>query len=122
MALRDLTDPSKRYVKAAVLPKVRDSELALLELRLQMQKDLKEPYSLGHVGGYDLTAVAEYSLTARVLSTRRYRYEKGCDLAPIDHFLGGIQRGQAYIGGHLQRPARVRVAPDKNLEMDVSLE
>jgi hypothetical protein len=29
-----------------VLPKVRDSELALLELRLQMQRDLKEPYSL----------------------------------------------------------------------------
>lgn len=46
VALRDLTDPNKRYVKAAVLPKVRDSELALLELRLQMQKDLKEPYSV----------------------------------------------------------------------------
>jgi hypothetical protein len=47
VALRDLTDPKKRYVKAAVLPEnVRDSELALLELRLQMQKDLKEPYSL----------------------------------------------------------------------------
>jgi hypothetical protein len=47
VALRDLTDPKKRYVKAAVLPdNVRDSEIALLELRLQMQKDLKEPYSL----------------------------------------------------------------------------
>lgn len=47
VALRDLTDPHKRYVKAAVLPdNVRDAELALLELRLQMQKDLKEPYSL----------------------------------------------------------------------------
>jgi hypothetical protein len=47
VALRDLTDPKKRYIKAAVLPdNVRDSEIALLELRLQMQKDLKEPYSL----------------------------------------------------------------------------
>jgi hypothetical protein len=47
VALRDLTHPKKRYVKAAVLPdNVRDSEIALLELRLQMQKDLKEPYSL----------------------------------------------------------------------------
>lgn len=47
VALRELADPNKRYVKAAVLPQtVRDSELALLELRLQMQKELKEPYSL----------------------------------------------------------------------------
>jgi hypothetical protein len=47
VALRDLDDPNRRYIKAAVLPDtVRDEELALLELRLQMQKDLKEPYSL----------------------------------------------------------------------------
>ena len=47
VAIRDLTDHKKRYVKAAVLPKdVPDPDLALLELRLQMQKDLKEPYSL----------------------------------------------------------------------------
>ena len=47
VALRALTEAKKRYVKAAVLPdSVRDSEIALLELRLQMQKDLKEPYSL----------------------------------------------------------------------------
>jgi hypothetical protein len=47
VAIRELTNPKKRYVKAAVLPdNVLDSELALLELRLQMQKELKEPYSL----------------------------------------------------------------------------
>ncbi|MHB8642843.1 MAG: hypothetical protein ACYDA3_08160 [Gaiellaceae bacterium] len=47
VAIREFDDPSKRYLRAAVLPETaQQSELALLELRLQMQKELKEEYSL----------------------------------------------------------------------------
>lgn len=47
VAIRTFDDPTRRNIKAAVLPEtVRDSELALLELRQQMQRDLKAPYSL----------------------------------------------------------------------------
>lgn len=47
VALRELEDPGKRYVRVAVLPEtVQPHELALLELRLQMQKELKVDYSL----------------------------------------------------------------------------
>jgi len=46
VALRDLEDPAKRYIRVAVLPPtVLQVQLDLLELRLQMQKELKEPYS-----------------------------------------------------------------------------
>lgn len=47
VALAELEDPKKRYVRAAVLPPtVGQDEIDLLELRLQMQRDLKEEYSL----------------------------------------------------------------------------
>lgn len=47
VAIREIDDPSKRYLRVAVLPETaQPSELALLELRLQMQKELKEEYSL----------------------------------------------------------------------------
>ena len=47
VAMRELDDPTKRYLRVAVLPETAlESELALLELRLQMQKELKEDYSL----------------------------------------------------------------------------
>ena len=47
VALRGLEDPAKRYVRVAVLPEtVGPDEIALLELRLQMQKELKVDYSL----------------------------------------------------------------------------
>lgn len=47
VAIREFDDPSKRYLRIAVLPETaQQSELALLELRLQMQKELKEEYSL----------------------------------------------------------------------------
>ena len=47
VAMRELEDPSKRYLRVAVLPETAtESELALLELRLQMQKELKEDYTL----------------------------------------------------------------------------
>lgn len=47
VAMREFPDPSKRYLRVAVLPEfVARDELSLLELRLQMQKELKEDYSL----------------------------------------------------------------------------
>jgi hypothetical protein len=46
------------------------------------------PYSVGAMGEYELTAMAEYAITARVLNTRRYRFEDGHDLAPIDIAVG----------------------------------
>lgn len=46
VALRELADEDKRYVKVAVLPhRLQAHELALLELRLQMRQDFKEDYS-----------------------------------------------------------------------------
>jgi hypothetical protein len=47
VALREVEDPARRYVRVAVLPQVvQPEELALLELRLQMQKELKVEYSM----------------------------------------------------------------------------
>lgn len=47
VALRELEDPSLRYIRVAVLPSTaQPDELALLELRLQMQKELKVDYTL----------------------------------------------------------------------------
>jgi hypothetical protein len=47
VAIREFEDPNRRYIRVAVLPPtIQPDQLALLELRLQMQKDLKEPYSL----------------------------------------------------------------------------
>jgi hypothetical protein len=46
VALRTVEDPAKRYVRVAVLPPTAQAdELALLELRLQMQKELKVEYT-----------------------------------------------------------------------------
>jgi hypothetical protein len=47
VAIREFEDPFKRYIRVAVLPPtIQPDQLAILELRLQMQKDLKAPYSL----------------------------------------------------------------------------
>jgi len=47
VAMRDMDDPDKRNLRVAVLPRTIDSdEIGLLELRLQMQKELKVEYSL----------------------------------------------------------------------------
>lgn len=47
VGMRDFEDPAKRYIRVAVLPPTAQSdEMALLELRLQMQKELKVDYSL----------------------------------------------------------------------------
>jgi hypothetical protein len=47
VAIGEFEDPTKRFIRVAVLPEtVQPRELALLELRLQMRKELKEPYTL----------------------------------------------------------------------------
>lgn len=47
VAIREFEDPARRYIRVAVLPPTAQAEeLALLELRLQMQKELKVEYSL----------------------------------------------------------------------------
>ena len=46
-ALRELEDPSLQYIRVAVLPDTFDNaEISLLELRLQMQRELKVDYTL----------------------------------------------------------------------------
>lgn len=47
VALREFEEPERRFVRVAVLPAtVNQDQLALLELRLQMRKELKVDYSL----------------------------------------------------------------------------
>lgn len=47
VAMREMNDPQKRYIRVAVLPQHIDSgDLNMLELRLQMQRELKSTYSL----------------------------------------------------------------------------
>lgn len=47
VALREVDDPLKRSIRVAVLPPTaKPEELALLELRLQMQKQLKVEYTM----------------------------------------------------------------------------
>ncbi|HEX7196995.1 MAG TPA: hypothetical protein VF364_09220 [Candidatus Limnocylindria bacterium] len=46
VALRELDEPSKRYIKVAVLPDtMQTAELSLLELHLQMRKEHKAAYT-----------------------------------------------------------------------------
>jgi hypothetical protein len=46
VVLREMSDPAKRYIRVAVLPQTASpNQLSLLELRLQMQKELRGPYS-----------------------------------------------------------------------------
>lgn len=47
VALREVDDPLKRFIRVAVLPPTaKPEDLALLELRLQMQKQLKVEYTM----------------------------------------------------------------------------
>ena len=39
---------------------------------------------LGEIAGYQLHAVADYAVTARVLGTRRYAHDRGSKLVPVD--------------------------------------
>ena len=63
VALRSVDDPAKRYVRVAVLPEsAQQDQMSLLELRLQMQKDLKVEYSLTN----NLLFIEELSVDRRV--------------------------------------------------------
>lgn len=63
VAIREFDDPTLRYIRVAVLPETaQQQELALLELRLQMQKDLKEEYSLTN----ELLFIEELSVERKV--------------------------------------------------------
>lgn len=47
VAIAEFENPAKRFIRVAVLPPtVQEDQLALLELRLQMRKELKADYSL----------------------------------------------------------------------------
>lgn len=71
VALRDVEDPSRRQLRVAVLPPtVKADELTLLELRLQMQKDLKVDYTLTN----ELLFIEELA-TVRKLSARQIARE-----------------------------------------------
>jgi len=66
VALRELDDPTRRYIRVAVLPHtVVPDELALLELRLQMQNELKVDYSLTN----ELLFIDELSSTRGLSNT-----------------------------------------------------
>src|SRR5947209_1384983 len=52
-----------------------------------VQEDLP-PHEIGEINGYTVTGVADYTITARVLSTRRYGMDRGSALVPIDVALG----------------------------------
>ena len=63
VALREVEDPGRRYIRVAVLPATaKPEELTLLELRLQMQKDLKVDYSLTN----ELLFIEELSVKRRL--------------------------------------------------------
>lgn len=71
VALRELADPDRRYIRVGVLPDTANGpELALVELRLQMQEDLKVEYSMTN----ELLFIEELS-SGRHLSTAQIARE-----------------------------------------------
>lgn len=71
VALREVEDPARRHLRVAVLPPTaKAEELTLLELRLQMQKDLKVAYTLTN----ELLFIEELA-TARNLSAKQIARE-----------------------------------------------
>jgi hypothetical protein len=71
VALRDVEDPARRHLRVAVLPPTaKPEELTLLELRLQMQKDLKVDYTMTN----ELLFIEELS-SLRNLSARQIARE-----------------------------------------------
>lgn len=52
------------------------------------QTELEEPASPWEHGGYRITPLARFRLTARLLGTERYRFDGGADLSPVDFALG----------------------------------
>jgi hypothetical protein len=71
VVLREVEDPARRNLRVAVLPPTaKGEELTLLELRLQMQKDLKVDYTLTN----ELLFIEELS-TKRKLSAKQIARE-----------------------------------------------
>lgn len=63
VALRELEEPEKRFINVAVLPDtVKQDQLALLELRLQMRKEFKVAYSLSN----ELLFIEELATTRKL--------------------------------------------------------
>lgn len=63
VALRELDDPAKRYIRVAVLPDtMQPDELSLLELHLQMRKEHKAAYSFTN----ELLFIEELSVSRRM--------------------------------------------------------
>jgi len=50
---------------------------------------------------YELTKLASFNITARILSTEDYRYDRESDLAPIDLALGWRQMSDESILDHI---------------------
>lgn len=70
VAISEFEDPAKRFIRVAVLPStVQEDQLALLELRLQMRKEMKAEYSLTN----ELLFIEE--LSQRGLSERQIASE-----------------------------------------------
>jgi hypothetical protein len=67
VALREVDDPLKRSIRVAVLPPTaKPEDLALLELRLQMQKQLKVEYTMTN----ELLFIEELSVTRGMSATQ----------------------------------------------------
>ena len=67
VAMRELDDPNRRWIRVAVLPQTAQPEqLGLLELRLQMRKELKVDYTLTN----ELLFVEELSSERKLSDTQ----------------------------------------------------
>lgn len=98
VALRDVEDPSRRHLRVAVLPPTaKAEELTLLELRLQMQKDLKVDYTLTN----ELLFIEELS-TVRKLSARQIARE-------LRIYPDNPKKGAAEIEARLQYLDLIRI-------------
>ena len=69
---------------------------------------LAKPEPKWRVAGWTLTPLASYSVRARVLSARRYRYDYTAALAPVDLALGWGRMSDSAVLGKLSLSQRGR--------------
>lgn len=62
-------------------------EAGIMAPALPQQTTIKDPVAFA-VEHYVITPLAEFEITAKVLSRERYRFDKEADLSPIDFALG----------------------------------
>lgn len=102
-------DPAKRFIRVAVLPTtIKPNEIALLELRLQMQKELKEPYTMTN----ELLFIEELS-NERHLPDAQIAQE-------LRIFPESVKKGEAEVRLRLQMLDLIRVMrkiPDDKLPL-----